>query len=175
VKGTNAAAALEGFAPSRVKMPSREDVSGLTRVDDWRPLCAAARDWRQSRARAFFAEHFTTVRVGDGRAYVTDYFEPEIAASHTRRAGFELPVSGMPSRLVRGSPDNMPLAERSGWPLLGRCAKNGRMVLHHDRVAIEDRALARKARVITGWMSARGQAFVLLPHAASGCVVAGER
>jgi membrane-bound lytic murein transglycosylase A len=148
VTQADAAAALASFVESCPKMLSREDVSGLTRTDDWRPACTAARGWPHSRARAFFAEHFTAVRVGDGRAYVTGYFEPEIAASRTRRPGFDVPVYGMPSDLVRGWPDDVPQSERSGRPLLGRYDEKGRFVLYHDRAAIEEGALAGKAPVI---------------------------
>jgi membrane-bound lytic murein transglycosylase A len=148
VTDADAAAALASFAESCPKVLSREDVSGLTRADDWRPTCTAARFWPQSRARAFFAEHFTAVRVGDGRAFVTGYFEPEIAGSRTRRPGFAVPVYAMPSDLVRGWPDDVPQAERTGRPPLGRYDEQGRFVLYHDRAAIEDGALAGKAPII---------------------------
>ena len=144
----DAASALASFVESCPKLLAREDASGLTRADDWRAACAAARGWPQGRARAFFAGHFAAVQVGDGKAFATGYFEPEIAGSRTRRPGYEVPVYAMPADLVRGWPDDVPQAERTGRPPLGRYDDAGRFVLYHDRAAIEDGALGGKAQVI---------------------------
>jgi membrane-bound lytic murein transglycosylase A len=144
----DAGAALGGFVESCPRLLAREDASGLTRAEDWRAPCEAARGWPRPRARAFFAEHFAAVQVGDGSAFATGYFEPEIAGSRTRRAGFEVPVYAMPSDLVRGWPEDVPEAARSGRPPLGRYDEAGRFVLYHDRAEIEDGALGGKAQVI---------------------------
>lgn len=144
----DASGALASFIESCPKLLAREDASGLTRPGDWQNACAAARTWPPGRARAFFAEQFSAVRVGDGRAFATGYFEPEIAGSRTRRPGFEVPVYALPADLVRGWPDDVPLAERTGRPPLGRYDEQGRFVLYHDRAAIEDGALAGKVPVI---------------------------
>jgi membrane-bound lytic murein transglycosylase A len=148
VADNDAAGALAGFIESCPKLLARTDASGLTRADDWRAPCEAARNWPRARARAFFAEQFAVVQVGDGRAFATGYFEPEIAGSRTRRAGFDVPVYAMPSDLVRAWPDDVPQTERSGRPPLGRYDETGRFVLYHDRAAIEDGALVGKAQVI---------------------------
>jgi membrane-bound lytic murein transglycosylase A len=144
----DAGGALAGFRESCPRLLAREDASGLTRPADWRAACEAARGWPEARARAFFTDHFTPVQVGDGRAFATGYFEPEIAGSRTRRPGFEVPVYAMPSDLVRAWPDDVPLAERTGRPPLGRYDEEGRFVLYHDRAAIEDGALDGKAQAI---------------------------
>lgn len=144
----DAGGALAGFRESCPRLLAREDASGLTRPADWRAACEAARGWPEARARAFFTDHFTPVQVGDGRAFATGYFEPEIAGSRTRRPGFEVPVYAMPTDLVRAWPDDVPLAERTGRPPLGRYDEEGRFVLYHDRAAIEDGALDGKAQVI---------------------------
>ena len=144
----DARGALASFIESCPKLLARDDASGLTRREDWQPACNAARGWDAGRARAFFAEHFTPVQVGDGKAFATGYFEPEIAGSRTRRAGFEVPVYGMPSDLVRGWPDDVAASERTGRPPLGRYDERGKFVLYYDRAAIEDGALAGKAPVI---------------------------
>ena len=144
----DAAGALAGFIESCPKLLARTDASGLTRAEDWRTPCEAARSWPRARARAFFAEQFAAVQVGDGRAFATGYFEPEIAGSRIRRPGFEVPVYAMPSDLVRAWPDDVPQTERSGRPPLGRYDEAGRFVLYHDRAAIEDGALDGKAQVI---------------------------
>ena len=148
VADPDARGALASFIESCPKLLSRDDASGLTRREDWQPACTAARGWDAARARAFFAEHFTPVQVGDGKAFATGYFEPEIAGSRTRRPGFEVPVYGMPSDLVRGWPDDVAASERTGRPPLGRYDERGKFVLYHDRAAIEDGALAGKAPVI---------------------------
>ncbi|WP_086739089.1 murein transglycosylase A [Erythrobacter colymbi] len=144
----DARGALASFIESCPKLLARDDASGLTRREDWQPACTAARGWDAGRARAFFAEHFTPVQVGDGKAFATGYFEPEIAGSRTRRPGYEVPVYGMPTDLVRGWPDDVAASERTGRPPLGRYDESGKFVLYHDRAAIEDGALAGKAPVI---------------------------
>ncbi len=148
VNDADARGALASFIESCPKLIVRKDASGLTQPDDWRGPCDAARNWQPAGARAFFAEQFTAVQIGDGSAFATGYFEPEIAGSRTRRPGFQVPVYAMPSDLVRGWPDDVPAAERTGRAPLGRYDDAGRFVLYHDRAAIEDGALAGKAPVI---------------------------
>lgn len=143
-----AARALASFTESCPQLLRRSDASGLTNPADWQTPCAAARSWTPDRAQAFFATHFDTVRIGDGSAFATGYYEPEIAGSRTRRPGFEVPVYGMPSDLVRGWPDEVPANDRTGRPPLGRYDATGRFVLYHDRAAIEDGALEGTAPVI---------------------------
>ncbi len=144
----DARGALASFVESCPRLLARDDASGLTRRDDWQGPCEAARGWDPARARAFFAQSFTPIQIGDGKAFATGYFEPEIDGSRTRRAGFEVPVYAMPSDLVRGWPDDVAPSERTGRPPLGRYDDQGRFVLYHDRAAIEDGALAGKAQVI---------------------------
>ncbi len=148
VADADARGALASFIESCPKLLAREDASGLTRREDWAGACERARSAAPSRARAFFAEEFTPVQVGDGKAFATGYFEPEIAGSRTRRPGYEVPVYAMPSDLVRGWPDDVKPSERTGRPPLGRYDERGRFVLYHDRAAIEDGALQGKVPVI---------------------------
>ncbi|MCL9999479.1 MAG: murein transglycosylase A [Erythrobacter sp.] len=148
VADADARGALAGFIESCPKLLAREDTSGLTRREDWAGPCERARAAAPARARAFFAEEFTPVQVGDGKAFATGYFEPEIAGSRTRRPGYEVPVYAMPADLVRGWPDDVKTSERTGRPPLGRYDERGRFVLYHDRAAIEDGALAGKVPVI---------------------------
>lgn len=148
VSDADARGALAGFNESCPRLLTRDDASGLTRTDDWRGACDAARGWAPARARDFFASQFIAVQVGDGRAFATGYFEPEIAGSRTRRAGYNVPVYAIPPDLVRGWPDDVAASERSGRPPLGRYDDQGRFVLYHDRAAIEDGALDGRAPVI---------------------------
>ncbi|MFL0670621.1 MAG: murein transglycosylase A [Erythrobacter sp.] len=143
-----AARALASFTESCPQLLRRSDASGLTQPADWQAPCDAARGWAPGRARDFFAAQFEAVQVGDGSAFATGYYEPEIAGSRTRRRGFEVPVYAMPPDLVRGWPDDVPAQNRSGRPPLGRYDERGRFVLYHDRAAIEDGALNGKAQVI---------------------------
>lgn len=148
VSDSDARGALASFIESCPKLLARDDASGLTRREDWRGACDAARGWAPPRARAFFAQQFTPVQIGNGGAFATGYFEPEIAGSRTRRAGYDVPIYAMPSDLVRGWHDDVPAADRNGRPPLGRYDERGRFVLYHDRTAIEDGALDGKAPVI---------------------------
>ncbi|MEE4315857.1 MAG: murein transglycosylase A [Erythrobacter sp.] len=148
VSEADARPALASFIESCPALITRDDTSGLTVPDDWRKVCDEARGWPRERSRIFFASQFQPVRIGDGRAFATGYFEPEISGSRTARPGFTVPVYAVPSDLVRAWPDDVPQAERNGRPPLGRYDQQGRFVLYHDRAAIEDGALAGKAEVI---------------------------
>lgn len=172
VSDADARGALASFIESCPKLLARDDASGLTRREDWQRPCDAARNWQPERARAFFAEAFTPVQVGDGKAFATGYFEPEIAGSRTRRPGYAVPVYAMPSDLVRGWPDDVPPAERTGRPPLGRYDEQGRFVLYHDRAAIEDGALDGKAQVIA-W-AADPVEFFFLQIQGSGRLITPE-
>jgi len=138
----DAAAALEAFAGSCRHATTRPDASGLTRPQDWIEACTAAPGWRRSDAPAFFAAHFDSVQVGEGSAFATGYFEPEILGSRTRRAGYTVPVYRVPPDLVRGWPEATPESQRTGQPPLGRLDERGRYVPYFDRAQIEDGALA---------------------------------
>ncbi|MEI9928800.1 MAG: murein transglycosylase A [Sphingomonas sp.] len=96
----NAERALGAFRVTCDALTRRTDGSGLTRPEDWAESCDAARSWDSRDAPAFFARYFEAVQVADGRAFATGYYEPEIAGSRTRRAGFDVPVYGKPDDLV---------------------------------------------------------------------------
>lgn len=148
VDQTGAARALASFVESCPQLLRRSDASGLTQPADWQASCDAARGWPAGRARDFFATHFEAVQIGDGQAFATGYYEPEIAGSRTRRRGFEVPVYAMPPDLVRGWPETVPLSDRTGRQPLGRYDVRGRFVLYHERAEIEAGALDGKAPVI---------------------------
>lgn len=137
----DASAALASFVESCPKLLAREDASGLTRREDWQGACDAASAWDGGGAIAFFATHFTPVRVSDGAAFATGYFEPEIAGCRTRQPGCEVPVYGMPDDLVRAWPADMPEGERTGRAPLGRTNEAGDHVPYYTRAEIEAGAL----------------------------------
>ena len=139
---SKARAGLASFIESCPKLLARTDASGLTLREDWHPSCEAARAWPTADAARFFTTYFETAQIGDGSAFVTGYFEPEIVGSRTRQPGIEVPVYRMPPDLIRAWPAETPPEQRTGRPPLGRYDETGRFVPYHDRAAIEEGALA---------------------------------
>ena len=138
----DAGTALASFLESCPKLTTRTDQSRLTYPADWKPACDAALTWPASDALRFFTTHFETARIGDGRAFATGYFEPEILGSRSRRPGYDVPVYRMPPELERGWPDDVPQSERKGRPPLGRKDASGNFIPYYERAEIEDGALA---------------------------------
>jgi membrane-bound lytic murein transglycosylase A len=133
----DAVTALTSFRESCARLTGRTDGSALTRGSDWKPACDAAPSWPAGDARGFFSRFFETVRVGSGEAYVTGYYEPEIAGVRRRQAGFDVPIYVMPPDLIRARVgDAAPLPD--GKQPLGRYDQNGRFVPYYDRADIED-------------------------------------
>jgi len=121
-------AAFQISCPSLV---AREDGSGLTAPEDWRALCAA----RPTDLVRFFRTGFEPVEVGDGAAFATGYYEPEISGCRTPQPGCEVPV-------YRKPPDLLEANRATGELSRGRLDEAGNYVPYHDRAAIEDGALA---------------------------------
>jgi membrane-bound lytic murein transglycosylase A len=140
IGAAEAGRALEAFKISCPALLKRTDASGLTRPGDWQPACAAAALIPPGSAPAFFAEHFEVAQVGDGAAFVTGYFEPEIAGSRTRGPGYEVPVYRKPPDLVEV---DAATAEAAGTPRRGRL-ENGVIVPYYERSEIEAGALANR-------------------------------
>ncbi|BBC74443.1 membrane-bound lytic murein transglycosylase A precursor [Altererythrobacter sp. B11] len=152
--------ALASFIESCPRLLRRTDASGLTTGEDWRPACTAAATWPVADAPRFFETWFEAARVGDGRSFVTGYFEPEIAGSRDRRPGFEVPVYGLPGDLVRAWPQSVPEAERTGNPPLGRFDESGNFIPYYTRAEIEDGALAGRGLEIA-WVADPVEFFFL--------------
>ena len=99
----SAESARRAFQAFRISCPSllrRTDQSGLTRGSDWQQACSAASSWPETSATAFFSRYFETAQVGDGKAFATGYFEPEIAGSRSRQPGYDVPVYARPTDLI---------------------------------------------------------------------------
>jgi membrane-bound lytic murein transglycosylase A len=156
----DSAAALDAFAASCGVLTRRQDESGLTRPADWAAACASAPGWPRANAARFFETHFEAVRVGDGAAYATGYYEPEIAGSRTRRPGFEVPVYALPPDQVRCWHEDIAESERTGRAPLGRVDNQGRCVEYYDRTQIEDGALAGRGLEIA-WVADPVEFFFL--------------
>jgi membrane-bound lytic murein transglycosylase A len=151
--GFDAAAARAALAAFRISCPSavrRTDQSGLTRPEDWLAPCDAAAQWSDDDALRFFTTHFESAEIATGAAFATGYFEPEIAGSRTRRAGYETPVYAKPADLVEADLSQWN-ADLAGRRIRGR-VQDGNLILYHDRAAIEEGALAGRGLGI-GWVA----------------------
>lgn len=144
IEGGDAAAVLASFRESCPRLLSRSDASGLTSGSQWEPACTAASAWGQGSALSFFERYFETARVGEGSAFATGYYEPEIAGSRVRRSGFDVPIYGVPPELERGWWDETPESERTGRQQLGRRDATGKFIPYYDRAEIEAGALANR-------------------------------
>ncbi len=160
LSAADAGTALASFLDSCPRILGRTDASGLTHGEDWRAACDAANRWPYDKARDFFVTHFETAQVGDGAAFATGYFEPQIRGSRTRRAGYEAPVYKVPPELTRAWPADMPGSERTGRPPLGRYDADGDFVPYYERAEIEDGALANRGLEIA-WAADPVELFFL--------------
>ena len=156
----DARGALASFVGSCPRLVSRTDASKLTVPGDWRSVCDTARAWPSADAAGFFESQFDSVRLGDGKTFITGYFEPEIAGSRTRQPGYDTPVYSLPPDLIRAWPAETPPEQRSGKPPLGRYDETGAFVPYFDRAAIEGGALAGKGLEIA-WVADPVEFFFL--------------
>ena len=139
--------AWQAFAVSCPALTRRTDSSGLTRPQDWQAACAdSAPGTPPDDPAGWFSAHFETIRVGAGAAFVTGYYEPEIAASPTRMPGYDVPIYARPADLVEADPA---AAAAAGTPRRGRL-QDGVIVPYYERAEIEDGALAGRGLEI-GW------------------------
>jgi membrane-bound lytic murein transglycosylase A len=133
-----AARALTAFRISCPSLVRRTDASGLTRPEDWRSVCEEAKIVPVEGAAAWFRSAFEPVTVGDGQAFVTGYFEPEIAGCRVRQPGCEVPVYRKPADLVDV---DAAAAAAAGTPRRGRL-ENGVLVPYYERTEIENGVLS---------------------------------
>ena len=137
VDQVSAARALGAFKTSCPALAARNDGSGLTQPGDWAAVCAEAAIVAAGSEAAFFRDRFDWVRIGDGKAFSTGYYEPEIAGSRTPAAGAAVPIYAKPADLVRCTrPDGK--AGRGRIDAAGVCGP------YHSRTEIEQGALAGK-------------------------------
>ena len=134
LKQEEAAKALSAFRTSCAAVMNRKDASGLTQGSDWRPLCSQAASLDPNFAPGFFYYGFDWVKVGDGRAFATGYYEPEIEGSRTAQPGY-IPIYRLPADLVR-------CTKADGTTGRGRVDQTGACVLYYTRGEIEDGVLA---------------------------------
>ena len=140
VNQIDARRALEAFRTSCPVVVRRQDRSGLTTASSWASVCAEAQTIAAADATAFFRDRFDWVSVGNGKAFATGYYEPEITGSRTQQPGY-VPIHGVPADLTRCTrPD--------GGTGRGRVDETGVCTLYHTRAEIEDGALANKAPIL---------------------------
>ena len=139
IKSDAAKAALVAFRLSCPGLQRRIDNSGLTRAGDWSQACAQASGWPDGDAASFFANQLAVVQVADGQAFVTGYYEPEIAGSRTPAPGYDVPVYKRPSDLIEGDLGDF-YPDLKGKKIRGK-VQGGKLIPYPDRGEIEDGAL----------------------------------
>lgn len=158
VTADGARAALAAFRLSCPALERRTDQSGLTQSGDWAQACTLAKGWPDGDAAGFFASQLAVVQVGDGRAYATGYYEPEIAGSRTQAPGYDVPVYRRPPDLIEGDLGDF-FPELKGKKIRGR-VQGGKLLPYPDRGQIEDGALRGRALEI-GWAADPVEFFFL--------------
>ncbi|MEY4953178.1 MAG: hypothetical protein RL299_1602 [Pseudomonadota bacterium] len=159
LSSADARGGLAAFKASCPRLVNRTDASGLTSGADWKPACDAAAAWPAAQAPRFFETWFETARIGEGKAFATGYFEPEIAGVRVRQAGYDVPVYALPSDLVRAQPGEAEPNDKGVYPL-GRYDATSKFVPYYDRAEIEDGALmGRKLEI--AWAADPAELFFL--------------
>lgn len=151
-----AARALAAFRFSCPALLRRTDLSGLTRPADWQGACSAAA--AAGDPVRFFETQFEAVRVGDGQAFATGYYEPEIAGSRVRAPGYDTPVYARPRDIVEVDLGQF-AADLKGRKLRGRIEGQA-FVPYFDRGQIYDGALAGRGLEIA-WAADQVELFFL--------------
>jgi membrane-bound lytic murein transglycosylase A len=142
---SRASRAFGAFLTTCPALFRRTDASGLTKGDDWREACTtadaigAAASTDDAAAADFFRRYFELAEIGPGSAFVTGYYEPEIAGSRTHLPGYDVPIYAKPPDLVEADA----AAIAAGAPRRGR-VENGQVVPYYERAEIEDGALANR-------------------------------
>ena len=148
----DASRALQAFRTSCPALLKRQDQSGLTGTQDWTAVCAEAATVTPANAAAFFRDRFDWISVGQGKAFATGYYEPEIVGSRTPQPGY-VPIYKVPSDLVRCTrPD--------GQTGRGRIDETGVCSLYYTRAEIEDGILANEGLEIA-WAADPVELFFL--------------
>jgi membrane-bound lytic murein transglycosylase A len=155
---SSATRGLKAFRITCSSLVKRADQSGLTTPADWQPACTAAKDWPDGDAQGFFSQYFELAQVGDGKAFATGYYEPEIAGSRTRGKGYQVPVYKRPPELVE-----LDLGQFSdslkGKKIRGR-VEGKTFIPYADRTGIETGALEGRSLEIA-WAADAIDFFVL--------------
>ena len=133
LRAEEASRALQAFRTSCPVLVQRQDQSQLTQPVDWIALCNEAAALSPEFAPGFFYYRFDWVRVSDGRAFATGYYEPEIEGSRVQLPGYT-PIYRVPPDLIR-------CTKPDGTSGRGRIDETGTCTLYYTRAEIEDGAL----------------------------------
>ena len=137
VDAITAARALAAFRISCPALATRKDGSGLTQPGDWAAVCAEAASVAPGSEADFFRDRFDWVRIGEGKAFSTGYYEPEIVGSRVATPAATVPVYAKPGDLIRCTrPD--------GKTGRGRVDSSGICGPYFTRAEIEQGALTGK-------------------------------
>jgi membrane-bound lytic murein transglycosylase A len=98
------------------------------------------------------------VQVGEGRAFATGYFEPEISGSRARQTGYEVPIYRRPADLVDVDLGQFS-DELKGKSIRGKVSGT-KLVQYDERAQIVDGSLAGKGLEI-GWAADPVEFFFL--------------
>ncbi len=137
---SKAVSALQSFRTSCPTLVRREDNSGLTQGADWQLSCEAAKAWPADDALRFFTSYFETVQIGDGAAFATGYFEPQIRGSRVRNSNYQVPVYRRPANLI--DVDLGLFSEELKDKRIRGKVDGTKLVPFEERAAIDDGALA---------------------------------
>ncbi len=132
--------ALKAFRSSCAALLRRKDLSGLTTNEDWSPPCSAATGWSNSDGMGFFKANFDIAQIGDGKAFATGYYEPQIDAARMQQGEFQTPIYRKPPELVELDLGDFS-EQLKGKKLRGKISGNSFVPLP-DRGQIEDGALS---------------------------------
>jgi membrane-bound lytic murein transglycosylase A len=139
ITAPDAVRALGAFRASCPALLRRNANAGIEPVD-WAKPCAQAATVSDEDALRFFETAFEAVQVGDGKAFATGYYEPEIAGSRTQAPGYDVPIYRRPPDLIEINLGAF-ASELKGKTLRGRIDGNV-FVPYFDRAAIDNGALA---------------------------------
>jgi len=140
VSQIDATRALQAFKTSCPVVVRRQDRSGLASAASWAGVCSEAQVIAPENAASFFRDRFDWVTVGNGKAFATGYYEPEIVGSRVPQQGY-VPIHGVPADLIR-------CTKPDGQTGRGRIDETGVCTLYYTRPEIEDGALANKAPIL---------------------------
>jgi membrane-bound lytic murein transglycosylase A len=140
-----AARALAAFRISCPSLVRKADPTGLTSGSDWKPACDAAAAEGAGDPLGFFTRWFESVQVGDGKAFATGYYIPEIAGAREYRDGYA-PIYARPADLIDVDLGQF-TTDLKGKKIRGR-VEGSNFVPYYDRTAIENGALRGKARIL---------------------------
>lgn len=152
-----AEAAMAAFKLTCPGLIRRSDLSGLTQNMDWQAPCDAVKTWSGD-AISFFATYMDAVQVGDGKAFATGYYEPEISGSRTKQRGYETPIYRRPTDLIEVDLGQFS-DDLKGRKVRGKVSGTN-FTLYDDRALIEAGSLAGRGLEIA-WAADAVDLFVL--------------